>query len=248
MDLIIFLVLMGLGYGFGRLAEKRHYTDIIKREGKYQKLLLIASRQPPPDTQSYGTSLVSGSVVISVDYFKRFLSSLRRLVGGRMKSYETLLDRARREAVLRMKEHASKMKASMIFNPKFETSSIYKGRKNSVGSVEVLVYGTAFIPPRDDSKRITHAYEVKKITAPATPKRVYGKVIVRHVPEQHKDAVFRYVAKLSNTSSERVASLLSKTPAVLIKNVEKMQGLKIISQLEKAGVLVGFQPHPPDRS
>ena len=248
MDLLIFLVLMGLGYGFGRLAEKRHYTDIIKREGKYQKLLLVASRQPPPDMQSYGTSLVSGNVVISVDYFKRFLSSLRRLVGGRMKSYETLLDRARREAVLRMKEHALKMKASMIFNPKFETSSIYKGRKNSVGSVEVLVYGTAFIPPKDDSKRIAHTSEVTKNITSRTAERVYGKIIVTHVPGQHKDAVCRYVAKLSNTSGERIASLLSKSPVVLIKNVEKMQGLKIISQLEKAGVVVGFQPHPPNRS
>jgi len=96
--------------------------------------------------QSYDTCLVSGNVVVSVDYFKRFLSKLRNLLGGRMKSYETLLDRGRREAVLRMKEHAIKMKASMIFNPKFETSSIYKGRNNGVGSVEVLVYGTAFIP------------------------------------------------------------------------------------------------------
>jgi uncharacterized protein YbjQ (UPF0145 family) len=47
---------------------------------------------------------VSGSVVVSVDYFKRFLAGLRTLVGGRVTSYETLLDRARREAILRCKE------------------------------------------------------------------------------------------------------------------------------------------------
>ena len=38
--------------------------------------------------------------------FKRFLANLRRLIGGRVKSYESILDRARREALLRMKTEA----------------------------------------------------------------------------------------------------------------------------------------------
>ena len=48
----------------------------------------------------------SSRVVISLDHFKRFLAGLRALVGGRIRSYETLLDRARREALMRMKEAA----------------------------------------------------------------------------------------------------------------------------------------------
>ena len=49
------------------------------------------------------TRLVQGSAVISIDYFKRMLAALRNIVGGEVKSYETLVDRARREATLRMK-------------------------------------------------------------------------------------------------------------------------------------------------
>jgi uncharacterized protein YbjQ (UPF0145 family) len=90
--------------------------------------------------------LVTGSVVISVDYFKRFLASLRTLIGGRVTSYESLLDRARREAILRMKEEASKLGADKVFNIKLETSSISKSAKGKVGSIEVLAYGTALIP------------------------------------------------------------------------------------------------------
>ena len=45
------------------------------------------------------TVLVAGSVVISEDYFKRIVSSLQSLFGGRLRSYESLVDRARREAV-----------------------------------------------------------------------------------------------------------------------------------------------------
>jgi uncharacterized protein YbjQ (UPF0145 family) len=89
--------------------------------------------------------MVCGNVVISIDFFKKFVSGLRRIVGGRVSSYESLIDRARREAVLRMKEEAAKKGAQYVFNVKMETSSISKGRRNSVGSVEVLAYGTAII-------------------------------------------------------------------------------------------------------
>ena len=146
MDLITFLILMGLGYGFGRLAETRHFKSIIAREQQLNRIPAIAIRFPPATLPPPRTQLVSGNVVISVDYFKRFLAQLRNLVGGRVRSYETLLDRARREAVLRMKEQAEALGASMIFNLKLETSSISKGRRKTIGAVEVMAYGTAIIP------------------------------------------------------------------------------------------------------
>ena len=89
--------------------------------------------------------MVCGNVVISIDFFKKFVSGLRNIVGGRMSSYETLIDRARREALLRMKEAAAAQGANYVFNVKMETSSISKGHKDSIGSVEVLAYGTAII-------------------------------------------------------------------------------------------------------
>ena len=82
---------------------------------------------------------------MSVDYFKRFIAGLRNLIGGRVTSYESLLDRARREAILRMKQEAKDLGANLIFNVKFETASISKGRNNQIGAVEVYAYGTAFI-------------------------------------------------------------------------------------------------------
>jgi uncharacterized protein YbjQ (UPF0145 family) len=50
--------------------------------------------------------LVSGHVVIAQDYFKSFLASLVNITGGRVTSYESLLDRGRREALCRMRESA----------------------------------------------------------------------------------------------------------------------------------------------
>lgn len=147
-DLIVFVALLALGYFFGRWAEARHYRSIRRREKMFRNLPVIASKFPPAHRQPHDSRLVMGSVVISVDYFKRFLAGLRNLFGGRMRSYETLVDRARREAILRMKEQAFRAGGKMVFNIKLETASISKGRKNTIGSVEVLAYGTALIPPR----------------------------------------------------------------------------------------------------
>lgn len=144
-DLIIFLILMACGYFIGSSREKSHYKSIIKREKELNSILSFSAKTPPPDVlaKTEHTQLVDGSVVISVDYFKRFVAGLRNFFGGRMGTYESLLDRGRREAILRMKESAASLGADMIFNIKLETASISKGRENSVGSIEVYAYGTA---------------------------------------------------------------------------------------------------------
>jgi len=147
-DLIALATLLAAGYFFGRMAESRHYKSIIRREDQYRHIVAIATRIPPVAEKIEASILVSGSVVISVDYFKRFLAGLRNLVGGRIVAYESLLDRARREALLRMKQEASKAGADKVFNIKLETSSISKNARGGVGAIEVLAYGTALVPVR----------------------------------------------------------------------------------------------------
>lgn len=147
-DLIILLVLLTVGYIFGQINEKRHYRSILRREQQLRSLLLVPSRFPPMYVQAPQTRLVAANVVISVDFFKVFVAGLRKFIGGRMRPYESLIDRARREAVLRMKAEAHKLGANMIFNVKFESVPLYKGQRNSIQSVEALVYGTAIIPAR----------------------------------------------------------------------------------------------------
>lgn len=45
-----------------------------------------------------------------------------------------------------MKRQARDLGADRVFNVKIETASISKGVKQTIGSVEVLAYGTALIP------------------------------------------------------------------------------------------------------
>ncbi len=81
--------------------------------------------------------------MISVDYFKRFAAGLRNLFGGRVSAYESLLDRARREAVLRMKESCPQ--ADMILNVRMTTSAVgaQQTSNRGIACIEVLAYGTA---------------------------------------------------------------------------------------------------------
>lgn len=144
-DLIFFLLLLVVGYSAGRIAERRHYRSILKREMEMREILIFSNRFPPLSSKD-AQELVTGSVVISEDYFKRVVSGLRSIIGGRLRGYESLLDRARREAVLRMKQEARDKGAHMIVNVKFQTFSIPGRSRNSFGAVEVMAYGTALTP------------------------------------------------------------------------------------------------------
>ena len=42
-----------------------------------------------------------------------------------------------------MKQEALELGANSVFNIKFETASISKGSQEAIGSIEVLVYGSA---------------------------------------------------------------------------------------------------------
>ncbi len=140
------ILMLGLGFGVGRFAERRHYRSIRRREDEFMDLIVVTCKTPPASNAAPDTRLVTGNVVVSVDYFKRFIAGLRMIFGGRVHTYESLLDRGRREAILRMQTKARDLGASMVFNMRFETASVSKGRRNGLGSVEVLAYGTALIP------------------------------------------------------------------------------------------------------
>ncbi len=131
-----------LGFIFGRIAEQRHLKSLAKREAELADIMVISDRNAP-NRYAGDTGLVMGSVVLSNDYFKLLLAGIRGIFGGNIKSYETLLMRARREAILRMKAEARQAGARSVYNVKLNTSIIGEGGRKQTTSVEVLAYGTA---------------------------------------------------------------------------------------------------------
>lgn len=142
MDIYILIGLIVLGYLFGTYRERKHYQSIVRREKESLDLTISAMKTVPfDDDQVEKAELVQGSVVVATDYFKRIAAALRNLFGGNIRVYESLIDRARREAVLRLKESAKG--ADMIVCLRIETSTIGSGRKNKHACVEAFAYGTA---------------------------------------------------------------------------------------------------------
>ncbi len=138
------LALLLLGYFVGGAVERRHYASIQERELRWRSLPAVNFRTVPGGWIVDDATLVLGNVVISVDYFKRFLAGLRMLFGGRVKVYESLMDRARREALVRLKVETVERGYHALVNVRMETSQLASGRGGSgVAGIEVLAYGTA---------------------------------------------------------------------------------------------------------
>jgi len=138
------LILIGT-YLIGSYIEKKHFRKIKKREKALHGFPVTTFAAMPSKWQVAGVELVSGNVVVSLDYFKRVIAGLRSIIGGRVKTYEPLLDRARREAMLRMAESAKKRGYDAVMNVRLETSRLANtsGKRESVAGVEMLAFGTA---------------------------------------------------------------------------------------------------------
>ncbi|MEK8033552.1 heavy metal-binding domain-containing protein [Ideonella sp. DXS29W] len=134
------LTLVAVGYFVGRGLEMRHYASIKARERELQSIVALNTRYAPEGVQVAGMKVVSGSVVVSSDYFKTFVAGFRNLVGGRFRGYESLLERARREALLRMKQQAQDQGCRLIIGVRFLTTTV---AGSQTPSVEVMAYGTA---------------------------------------------------------------------------------------------------------
>jgi uncharacterized protein YbjQ (UPF0145 family) len=139
-----FMVLM-FAYFIGSLIERNHFRNIRKREEQYHGFPVVSFDTMPDDWRAGSSTLVTGSIVVSLDYFKRVIAGLRSLVGGRVKTYEPLLERARREALLRMIEDARRQGYDAVFNVRLETSRLANSGGDGKGTagVEMLAFGTA---------------------------------------------------------------------------------------------------------
>ncbi len=136
MELIVGLIAILIGFFVGGAREKRHIAELKVREAALlSKLPTRADRGPK--LVAGETFLVTGNVVVAADSFKSFVGGLKNFFGGSMTMYETLLDRARREAVCRLRESALQSGASEIVDLHIETSYL-----DQIG-VEVSAYATA---------------------------------------------------------------------------------------------------------
>ncbi len=138
LQLVVFLVLLGLGFTIGRARERAHWNELDEREARVAGVIVLDTDDPPPGLEPVHGELVLGNAVIGTDYFKQFLSGWRMLFGGELRSFQTVLGRARREANVRMLEQAFDRGARAVINVRYETSQISRG----LAASEIVAYGT----------------------------------------------------------------------------------------------------------
>ena len=81
--------------------------------------------------------VVSGSTIQSKNFVSDFGQGLKSIVGGELKSYTGMMEKARNQATQRMIDQAVRMGADAIIGVRYATSAIM------AQAAEVLVYGTA---------------------------------------------------------------------------------------------------------
>lgn len=143
----IVLFLISLALVFGTMAERRHFRSLSDRESTFEDFLITQVKHFPNATLSVvpAPQIFVAETVIATDYLKSFLGHLRGIFGGEMRSYGTLLERARRETVLRIVEQARAQNYNAICNLRLETADV-GGNTGSIkkkGAIMVAILGSA---------------------------------------------------------------------------------------------------------
>ena len=143
-DFLFLCFTLLITYCIGRNIEKKHFKNIQQREIALIKKPIISfgSKKWRPKRPIRKMEMVSGEVVISGDYFKNFVAGIKNFFGGRLTTFESIMDRARREAILRMREKAKN--AHIIVNTRIEAIMVNDTfNPNSIPQCAVIAYGTA---------------------------------------------------------------------------------------------------------
>ena len=168
-SLAVFGVMLLIGLLVGGTTERRHFQNLAEREARINLRRWTQSRKfvnpiistgPPELTQQLQAhraemsasapspgglrpaSIVMSEVTVASDYLKTFTAKLRNLVGGEVRSFETLMERARREAILRLVEQAEQAGYNALCNVRLNTVDI-GGNINKKGAAMVSIVASA---------------------------------------------------------------------------------------------------------
>lgn len=143
-DILLIIFVLGVTFATGTIIEKKHFNKIKQREIALirKPIVNFGIKNWNSNKKIKKIELVTGEVVISGDYFKNFVAALKNLFGGRLTTFESILDRGRREAVLRMRESAKG--ANLIVNARIESVMLNEHyTQESVPQCAIIAYGTA---------------------------------------------------------------------------------------------------------
>ena len=100
-------------------------------------MIITTGFEIPGKKVSQVLGLVKGNTVRARWFGRDIAAGLKHIVGGEIKSYTDMLDKAREESIKRMKAEAQKLGADAVIGFRMSTADVMQG------SAEMLAYGTA---------------------------------------------------------------------------------------------------------
>lgn len=143
------LLIIVAAFFVGAFTERRHLARLRRAEDELMPMIRSNLRSPPGLAESGGGEIVIGECVIATDYFKNFISNLVKLTGGEMRAYRSLMERARREALVRLLRDAREKGYTGVCNVRLIPADVGGSAVDRKGMVlsAVIASGTAYHAP-----------------------------------------------------------------------------------------------------
>ena len=127
-----------VGWLLATWLERRHFKSMSEREIPVQGVSISTTKRFS-DRETEAATLLIGSVVVAHDYFRTLIIFFRKIIGGNIQPYERLVERGRREALIRLKEEADLLGINKVISVRFTTTAV-SGR--FLHAIEMVAYGT----------------------------------------------------------------------------------------------------------
>ncbi len=128
-------------YGINRkcpnCGSQAIYDELNPQEEQISTTTLPLFSTETADRPSINTGLVCGTVVVSKNVLGDFKAALKDIIGGELKTYTKMMEKARATATQRMTDQAIQINADAIVSVRYSSAQVLEG------ACEIIAYGTA---------------------------------------------------------------------------------------------------------
>ena len=148
------LFMLAFAWAMGAWIRNRHEADLAQRELAVAHILVHnTGRLQDAVTGPQPSVMITSEVTLGVDHFRGFLGQWKSLFGGQVRSYQMVLDRARREVVMRILEQTNAMGYNALANLRIDFADISGSAlaRRTAADISVLASGTAYYVANESS-------------------------------------------------------------------------------------------------
>jgi uncharacterized protein YbjQ (UPF0145 family) len=146
--ILLSLLFPFLSWAIGRWYQDRLMSALLLNEKQQGNMLQsdqhLSTQSLMTTMAAESSTLLHVSICVGPSMGQIFFMWFKSIFGGRLHSYDVVLDYGRREALLRLNQQAKNLGCSSVVNIRIETSTVSfaKNDKSNTSSVEFLAFAT----------------------------------------------------------------------------------------------------------